>query len=191
MRLRLSFFSSEHKAATHLFPHLHTHTLPLSQAKTHFLPKNRSPLKVLVVCGQGWTAGVEVDRSEQDDDADPGVACSLPSTRASRLADISPRSPSPSIMGSKGKHFCPGRDIPSHTHTKNMILYTCKDIQWGETSDKQVKRKSLFLCCYRKYPRRVSGSITAWLISMVFEFIPSSSSGNQLTYSSIPGSAAV
>lgn len=112
--------SSEWKAAT--LTHTHAHT----QAPTHFLPKNRSPLKVLVVCGQGWTAGVEVDRSEQDDDADPGVACSWPSTRACRLADISPRSPSPSIMSSKGK-LSPGRDIPSHT---NMILHTCKHLQW-------------------------------------------------------------
>lgn len=123
---------SELKAATHTRTHAHT----------HFLPKNRSPLKVLVVCGQGWTAGVEVDRSEQDDDADPGVACSLPSTRASRLADISPRSPSPSIMRSQGK-LSPGRDIPSHT---NMILYTCKHLQCGETSDNQ--RKQGFLGCF-------------------------------------------
>lgn len=46
---------------------------------SHLLPKIRSPEKLLVLLGQGWAAGVVMDRSEQDEEAESGPPWSSPS----------------------------------------------------------------------------------------------------------------
>lgn len=48
-------------------------------------------------------------------------------------------------------------------------------------TNKSKEKKSLLLCWYRRSPQLVNRSITLWLISMVWEFIPLSSSVNQFT----------
>ncbi len=59
---------------------------------THLLPKIRSPEKLLVLLGQGWAAGVVMDRSEQDEEAESWPPGSSP--RASRGRDSPSTSPS-------------------------------------------------------------------------------------------------
>lgn len=61
---------------------------------THLLPKIRSPEKLLVLLGQGWAAGVVMDRSEHDEEAESGPPGSSPSRRASRGRDSPSTSPS-------------------------------------------------------------------------------------------------